>query len=50
MKRDMVSLQKEDKEWKYQKKSIGYFKFSQVDRSGRAEAVVAQGSKLVLYS
>ena len=26
------------------------FKFSQVDRSGCAEAVVAQRSKLVLYS
>ena len=48
--------QREDNEWKYQKKSVpdGWFVifhgFSQVDRSGRVEAVVARRSEFVLYS
>ena len=48
--------QREDREWKDQKKSVAgglVRKLSAVqssDRSGRVEAVVAQGSEFVLYS
>ena len=53
---DQVSAcsQREDREWKYQKKSVAgglvCKLFSQVDRSDQAEVVVAQGSEFVPYS
>ena len=50
-------IQREDKEWKYQKKiAAGGLacklcrEFNTVARSGQVEAAVAQRSELVLYS
>ena len=49
--------QREDTEWKYQKKNVAgglvcklSGEFSQVDRGGRVERVVAQRSEFVSYS
>ena len=37
------------KKWKYQKGGFVNFKFSQVARSGRVQAVVAQKNEFVVY-
>ena len=51
-----MCTQKENKEWKYPKKTIAgrlfvnLQEFSQVDRSSGAEVAVAQRSKFIFYS